>query len=486
VSVESGGTLAPGNGSAGTVLSINGSLAFASGAFYLVQVSPSAASSTTVTGAADLGGATVQAVFAPGSYVSKTYTILSASGGVSGTFASGIVNTGLSSNVHNSLSYDANNVYLNLALDFAIAPKLNINQRNVGNGLTNSFNRNGGIPGVYASLSAGGLTLASGELATRLQQTTFEAMGQFVGLLADRDLTDCVAADKRGKPLPCPARWSVWASGFGGSQTSSGNTALGSHDATSRVAGTAVGADFRFSADTLAGFALAGGGTNFSVDGLGSGRSDLFQAGAYLRHVRGPVYLSAVLAYGWQDVTTDRTVNISGMDRLRAEFRANAWSGRAESGYRFALPALGGVGITPYAAGQFTTVALPSYAEAVLGGSNAFALNYDGKTVTDARAELGVRTDKVFAAGNGDLTLRGRLAWQHDFNPNRTISATFQALPDASFVVNGAAQASDAALVTASLQQTWRNGWSVAASFDGAFSTVTRGYAGKGVLRYAW
>ncbi|MGL1617824.1 autotransporter domain-containing protein, partial [Vibrio parahaemolyticus] len=49
---------------------------------------------------------------------------------------------------------------------------------------------------------------------------------------------------------------------------------------------------------------------------------------------------------------------------------------------------------------------------------------YDGKTVTDARAELGVRTDKVFAAGNGDLTLRGRLAWQHDFNPNRTISAT--------------------------------------------------------------
>ncbi|MGM3366937.1 hypothetical protein ACS212_22750, partial [Escherichia coli] len=95
-------------------------------------VSPSAAASTTVTGTADLGGATVQAVFAPGSYVSKTYTILSAAGGVSGTFASGIVNTGLPSNVHSSLSYDANNVYLNLALDFAIAPNLNINQRNVG------------------------------------------------------------------------------------------------------------------------------------------------------------------------------------------------------------------------------------------------------------------------------------------------------------------------------------------------------------------
>jgi hypothetical protein len=37
-------------------------------------------------------------------------------------------------------------------------------------------------------------------------------------------------------------RWSVWASGFGGSQTSDGNAALGSNTATSRIAGTAVGA----------------------------------------------------------------------------------------------------------------------------------------------------------------------------------------------------------------------------------------------------
>ena len=41
--------------------------------------------------------------------------------------------------------------------------------------------------------------------------------------------------------------------------------ALGSNGATSRVFGTAAGADYRFSAHTLAGFALAGGGTNFSV-----------------------------------------------------------------------------------------------------------------------------------------------------------------------------------------------------------------------------
>ncbi len=70
---------------------------------------------------------------------------------------------------------------------------------------------------------------------------------------------------------------------------------------------------------------------------------------------------------------TDRTVIIAGVDRLRAQFNANAWSGRVEGGYRFVTQ---GVGVTPYAAGQFTTFELPNYAEAVVSGANTFALAY--------------------------------------------------------------------------------------------------------------
>jgi uncharacterized protein with beta-barrel porin domain len=97
-------------------------------------------------------------------------------------------------------------------------------------------------------------------------------------------------------------RWSVWGAGFGGSQTTDGNVTLGSHTTISRVYGTAVGADYRFSPSTIAGFALAAGGTNFSVANGGTGRSDLFQAGAFIRHNVGPAYITAALAYGWQDV----------------------------------------------------------------------------------------------------------------------------------------------------------------------------------------
>ena len=251
-------------------------------------------------------------------------------------------------------------------------------------------------------------------------------------------------------------RWSVWAAGYGGSQTTDGNAVLGSNTVTSRIAGGVVGADYRFSPFTIAGFALAGGGTNFSIaNGLGSGRSDLFQAGAFIRHTVGPAYLSAALAYGWQDITTDRTVTIAGVDRLHAQFNANAFSGRVEGGYRYVTPWMG---VTPYAAAQFTTFDLPAYAEQVLSGANTFALANAAKDVTASRSELGIRTDKSWAMPDSIFTLRGRFAWAHDFNTDRNIAATFQTLPGASFVVNGAAQAHDAALTTASAEMKWLNG----------------------------
>jgi uncharacterized protein with beta-barrel porin domain len=274
--------------------------------------------------------------------------------------------------------------------------------------------------------------------------------------------------------------------GFGGSQSTDGNAAVGSNNTTSNVAGTAVGADYIISPNTIAGFALAGGGTNFSVANGGSGHSDLFQAGAYVRHTTGPAYVSAALAYGWQDITTDRTVTIAGTDRLRAEFNANAFSGRVEAGNRYLMPWMGGIGITPYAAGQFTTFDLPAYAEQTLSGANTFALSYAAKSVTATRSELGLRGDKSFAMGDAILTLRGRAAWAHDFNPDRSIAATFQTLPGASFVVNGAAQAHDAALTTASAEMKFIGGISLAATFEGEFSDIVRSYSGRGVVRYCW
>ncbi|MEH2484179.1 autotransporter outer membrane beta-barrel domain-containing protein [Bradyrhizobium sp. AZCC 2230] len=493
-----------------------------------MQLSPVTSTFANVTGQATLGGATVNAVYTPGNFVSKQYTILNATS-IRDTFAT-LVNTNLPSGFNTSLSYDGTHAFLNLTLNL-VPPSsptngggdgLGNNQRNVANALINFFNAAGGIPGAFGTLTPAGLTQVSGEGATSSQQGTFNAVNQFMGVLTDPFVEgrgDAVApsgavtgyagegdalayAAKRGNKSErdayatmarnAPAadtfagRWSVWAAAYGGSQTTDGNATLGSNSTTSRIFGTAVGTDYRISPYTVAGFALAGGGTSFSVVNGGSGRSDLFQAGAFIRHNVGAAYVSGALAYGWQDITTNRTVTVAGIDQLRAEFNANAWSGRVEGGYRFVAPVMGGVGITPYAAGQFTTFDLPSYTEQAVVGSNQFALAYASKSVTDTRSELGLRTDKSYAMLDGVLMLRGRVAWAHDFDPSHSIGATFQALPGASFVVNGAGQASDSALVTASLEKKWRNGWSATATFEGEFSHVTASYAGKGAVRYAW
>jgi len=157
--------------------------------------------------------------------------------------------------------------------------------------------------------------------------------------------------------------------------------------------------------------------------------------------------------------------------------------GRFEGGYRFALPF---AALTPYAAAQVISFDLPAYAEQTLGGAGTFALNYAAQTTTATRTELGFRGDKSFAMQDGILTLRGRAAWAHDYNNDRAVTAIFQTLPGASFVVNGASANPDAALVSSAAEMKWVNGFSLAATFDGEFSGNTKSYAGKGVARYTW
>ncbi len=523
--IVNGGTLVPGNNSTGATgtLTVNGNLAFTTAALYLVQVSQTTASMVSVTGTTTLAG-TVQVVSPTNGYkFSQPYTILASTGGLGGTQFNSL---SLPNFITGALSYTPNNVSLSLSLQFEQAAGLNANQKNLATAIDRAANNGGSLPPAFGALLnlppaalPGVLSQLSGEVGTGSQQTTFSAMTQFLGSLLDhvggggdpaatpgasqyadevnayaangasgsRSERDAYAAIYNKVP-PRPAdlfaqRWSVWVASFGGSQTTDGNAAVGSNGSTSSIVGTAVGADYRISPNTVAGFALAGGGTSFAVNGFGSGRSDLFQAGAFVKHTQGAAYISGALAYGWQDVTTTRSVTVAGLDQLQANFDANAFSGRVEGGYRFTTPWLG---ITPYAAGQFTTFVLPSYAEQAVIGTNNFALAYGAQTVTDPRSELGLRTDKSYALTNAVLTLRGRTAWGYDYNTTRGVGATFQSLPGSSFVVNGAAPAHNSALTSASAEIKWMDGFSLAATFDGEFSNVTRSYAGKGVARYSW
>ena len=491
-----GGTFAPGNGTPGSSMAVDGNLSVQSGSRYVVWLNPQTSSLANVSGTATLSGGTVNAIYAKGDYVEKRYTILRASDGVHGSF-NGLINTNLPTNFRPSLGYDANTAYLDFKLIFGPPEGLDDNRNNVGGALGDYFDEAGNIPLLFGKLTPQELSLIAGELATATQQATFDAMDHFMGLMSNPSIagrSDCAKAsidDRRdGQAMSERASancqgWSVWTVTYGGERNTDGDAATGSHDAMSRVYGVATGADYHIFPGTLAGFALAGGGTKFELaDGaLGSGESDLLQVGAFMQQTIADAYIRAALAYGWQDVTTDRNLTISGSDQLRADFNADAFSGRLEGGWRLAT-AWGG--LTPYAAGEATTYYLPDYAESARAGSNLFALNYQGDTVTAARSEFGLRADSSLPLAAGRLTLGGKLAWAHNFDNERQVSAEFQALPGTSFVVNGAAIAEDAVLAGASVEMTWRNGFSLAAAFDGDFSGASQAYVGSVLLRYQW
>src|SRR6185369_9693123 len=139
----------------------------------------------------------------------------------------------------------------------------------------------------------------------------------------------------------------------------SGDATAGASTTTSRIYGAAVGATYRFTPDTQAGFAIGGAGSSFNLaGGFGGGKADILNAALYGKHTFGSAYVAGLLGYSWQDTTTDRTV--AGTDTLHAAFKAQALFARLEGGWRYATPF---VGITPYGALQATTFYLPSYGE---------------------------------------------------------------------------------------------------------------------------
>ncbi|HWZ40970.1 MAG TPA: autotransporter outer membrane beta-barrel domain-containing protein, partial [Bradyrhizobium sp.] len=239
--------------------------------------------------------------------------------------------------------------------------------------------------------------------------------------------------------------------------------------------------------DTIVGFALAGGGTSWSLGGgLGGGRSDVFQAGLYGLHQFGAAYVSGALAYASYWANTSRTITFAGSDTLSASFNAQNFGGRLEGGYRVAW--WGPFSIIPYAAVQAQSFRTPGFSETgSLGAPDPFALSYATQTATLVRSELGSRFDQAFAQDDGSsVVLFGRAAWAHDWQTNPSLTATFIGLPAAIFLVNGAAPPKNLALITAGAEWGLRNGWSILGKFDGELANGYDNFIGTARVRYLW
>ncbi len=170
----------------------------------------------------------------------------------------------------------------------------------------------------------------------------------------------------------------------------------------------------------------------------------------YGRKNFGQAYVSAALGYGWHDITTRRTVTVSGTDVLTSTFTADDLAGRIEGGYRLALDEQ--TGLTPFAAYVGQRFATPAYAETSASGSANFALAYAENDSLASHSELGGRLDRDFAVGAQTLSLEGMLAWAHQLNERPSAQAAFLDLPGSGFVLLGVRPAVDTALLGLGLQ----------------------------------
>jgi uncharacterized protein with beta-barrel porin domain len=515
VNVNNGGALSPGTpGAPGTAMTINGNLAFTSGALYVIYLNPTTSTIANVAGTASLAG-TVQANLASGTYTKKSYDILH-SAGLGGTTFNTLVLS--NPNFSGSLSYTGTDVFLNLAPNLGGATNLNQNQQNVANALNNFFNSGGTLPPQFASvfgLTGGSLANAlsqlDGEAATGAERAVFQLTTEFLGLMLDPfvngrgnggggaggpalgfapEQRDNLPPDialayasilTKAPPQSFEQRWSAWGSAFGGSNRANGDPVVGSNNTTASTFGFAGGMDYHVTPYTVVGFALAGAGTNWGLaNALGTGRSDALQAGAYGISWFGSAYIAGALSFSNHWFTTNRSAL---GDALTANFVGQGYGARLEGGYRYAvLPAFA---VTPYGAVQFQDFHTPAYSESDTTGGG-LGLAFASMNATDVRSELGARFDDPTVVYNKPLILFGRLAWAHDFVSNPALSAAFQALPGGTFTVNGAPIPQNSALTTAGAQLFLTPQWTLLAKFEGEFASGSQTYAGTGTLRYTW
>ncbi len=544
VTINSGGTLAPGTpGGLGT-LTIGGTLNFNANSFYAIDIAPGAGnnSKTALTGvvsAANLNGNGTVVVTPQLGHYDTTNQILTtpSSAQLSGKFAGLTVNGDFSGAMMLDYTTNPGDVDLDIS-GFALLgtpPGANQNEQNVANGINNgilNWPANTPLPQQFATLGSlsgpsllNALTQLDGEAATGAETSAFQLMTEFLNLMLDPFVNgrgNLGGSSAGGGPAlgfapdqqaslppdialaydevfktpapshPSPAsgggsgwgfdqRWGAWGTAYGGSNTAQGNAAVGSNTINASTYGVAGGMDYRVSPYTVVGFSLAGGGTGWGLaNALGSGYSEALQVGGYGISWFGRAYVSGALAFTNNWFTTNRTAL---GDQLTANFSGQSYGVRVEGGYR--VPVYATVGVTPYAALQAQDFSTPSYSETDKTGGG-LGLSYAAMNATDVRTELGARFDDPTLLYGKPLILFGRLAWAHDFVSNPALSAAFEALPGSSFTVNGAPIPQNSALTTAGAQYFLAANWSVIAKFDGEFANGSQTYAGSGTLRYTW
>ena len=510
---QSGALVTPGRDVTYGTLTVAGNATFASGSTFQVTINGDGRSDRlAVTGTATLGGAAVNVLAGTGPFdPSASYTLLTAAGGVSGTFGSLTAPSDDLAFLNPVLGYDADDVTLSFKRNSVVFASLAAtpDQRAAASAIqalgpnsplydavviqTDAGTRAafGATSGVSHASTSSTTTVTSHVVGTAVIDRLWDTGGS--GLDAQQ-LLDKLAPDSLPALVRCygpvpetaapasliPAGLTAWGEGFG---------SFGHIDG---------GANASIS-DTLGGFVL---GLDAPVQGVLGDKWRVGVAGGYtqdhftskpdgangtVQGIFGSVYGGA--RYGAIDIRLGSTFSSTSNDNhrtvafpgfLEREHSSNdgyAVQGFGEIGYRF--PANRFV-VEPVAG--LSVVAVHQNAFSETGG--AAALNGAAQDNMIETTTLGVRGEVAPFAGI-PLVAHGFLGWQHAFGDLNPLSIlAFKAAPANSFAVTGTPIDTDALATEASLDWRATSAVSLGLSYTGQYGTRAENNSVKGRVEY--
>ncbi|WEJ62440.1 autotransporter family protein [Thiomicrorhabdus lithotrophica] len=456
VTINNGGTFAPGN-SIGTI-NVTGDVAFSAGSNYNVEVDAAGNSDKIIaTGTATLTGATVNVQPEAGTYAATTdYTILTAAGGLGGT-TFGSVNSNLAF-LTPTLSYDANNVLLNLTRNdisfnsVASTP----NQAAVSAVLDNNTTALQSIVSSITPLTDTGAQQAfdslSGVQHSHSSQIALQSVNQFQGVLFDRiqgnnsllanNGTVMLAYNDRetmndagsqllNNSVDTQRGWWLRAIGNEGKIDSTTNASGTEY----KAGGIATGFDDNLTDDLTIGTALGFTSANADVE-QGRLNADSYQLALYGKlHLNNDYYVSGTAGIGTQKTKASRNVTV-GLSNLvaKSDYDATTANVAIEGGRQFTLNE--NTHITPFAGLEYTHVNRDGFTETGAGSAN---LKVNSDYQESLRSVIGTRIAHSWTTKQGyHIQPTAELAWVNENMDNKSIlRAGFEPATNTSFTVYG-------------------------------------------------
>jgi len=374
-----------------------------------------------VAGSASLAGS-LQVVGVASGYVrSSQETVLTAGGGLSGSFASLAGGPGVF--LEGTLGYDPARAWLDIrrldvtaaAMAFAMATPVamasavrvesafdRIDSQRADAGASS---QPGAISNAFIGL-AGSLQAAADE---RVARASLQSLSGEVHAAADAMTFDAIDAQRRtlsgrfGRLVDVPAMTGEWFQSLAGG--GNGMPAAGSFE----MSGWLLGSDRRVGNQASAGIAFGETRANAIGSGLGaSSRDRQTQAQLYFGSTWGQAYALGQVASGRYERQVQRDL-LLGQDaqRVASEYSGAFMSASLEAGYRFGGPRLS---LTPYVGADLARVERKGFSEA---GAAGFGLRTGDSVGERTQAITGARVERQWTTGQGrDWGLRGFAEWQ--------------------------------------------------------------------------